>query len=354
MAKETYGDGSIFQRRGIWYVQFSVRGKVRQLSARTTNEAKARRFLRQQLAAALDGRAPTDRSVRLADLWHQLESDYRRNGRRSLRRARQAWAHIEQAFGNPRAADLDARDMTDYERTRSAAGAKPATVRYELATLRRAFRIGARTGLVAAVPCMPSIVPDNARKVFFTRAEFDAIHRNLPEPVADTALFAFYTGWRRQEILGLRWRDVDFAAGIARAERTKNGDSRDFPFAATPELAAMLARRHALAALLATDGRPVPFVFHRLGRPIRDFRAAWDAALAKAGFTDRRIFHDLRRTATRNLVRAGVSRDVARTLTGHRTDSIFTRYNITDATDLEQAAANLARYQERLATETAY
>jgi integrase len=53
------------------------------------------------------------------------------------------------------------------------------------------------------------------------------------------------------------------------------------------------------------------------------------------------LLHDFRRTAVRNLIRAGVSRDVATKISGHETDSIFSRYNITNEDDLADAAAKL-------------
>ena len=351
MARDNYGNGSLFQRRGTWHVQFYVNGRRYQRSARTDErgEGAAVPAGRNGEGQGRPGGGP--RTARLADLWAGLEADYLLNGRRSLRRARKAWEHVTHYFGNPRAAAVDAAELAHYCAERTADGAKPATIKYELATLRRAFRLGARVGLIGHVPVVPTIAPDNARKVFFTRPEFLAVRARLPEVVADVVTFAYYTGWRKGEILTLEWRHIDQAAGVVRVEHTKNREAREFPFAAVPELAAMLARRRGLAELLETGGEAVPFVFHRQGQPIKDFADAWRRACREAGLEGRRILHDFRRTATRNLVRAGVSRDVARKLTGHKTDSIFTRYNITDDRDLREAAGRLAAYDEVLAKE---
>ncbi len=93
-------------------------------------------------------------------------------------------------------------------------------------------------------------------------------------------------------------------------------------------------------------GIVVPWVFHRRGKPIKNFREAWQSACRKAGVPGR-IPHDFRRTACRNLVRAGVPETVAMTLTGHKTRSVFDRYNVTSETDLREAVAKLATGTEK-------
>ena len=88
-------------------------------------------------------------------------------------------------------------------------------------------------------------------------------------------------------------------------------------------------------------GAVVPHVFHRSGKPITAFTKAWRAACAAAGCPGR-IPHDFRRTAVRNLVRSAVPKRVAMQMTGHKTPSVFARYNIVNEADLFDAAKRYA------------
>jgi len=100
-------------------------------------------------------------------------------------------------------------------------------------------------------------------------------------------------------------------------------------------------------ALRRTRGQIIPWVFHRTrkGKPIGSFRRAWKTACTKVGLPGR-IPHDFRRTAVRNLERAGVSRSVAMKMVGHKTEAIYRRYAIVDEVMLREGAEKLARAEE--------
>jgi integrase len=100
------------------------------------------------------------------------------------------------------------------------------------------------------------------------------------------------------------------------------------------------AQRAATETLQRRTGRIIPWVFHRNGRPVKDMRRAWKAACEAAGLPGR-YQHDFRRTAVRNLVRAGIPERVAMQLTGHKTRAVFERYNIVSDGDLRAAADKL-------------
>jgi integrase len=172
--------------------------------------------------------------------------------------------------------------------------------------------------------------------------------------------FAYFTGWRIvDEVLALTWAQVDFEARIVRLEpnTTKSDQGRSFPFSALPDLAALLERqREHTSATERLLGLIVPTVFHRNGRPILAYLDGWRAACKRAAVVKRgeleivvrprllgRTPHDFRRTAARNLIRAGVPQHVVMQLCGWKTDAMFRRYAIVDERDLRSAVEMLAR-----------
>src|SRR5262245_33944959 len=185
----------------------------------------------------------------------------------------------------------------------------------------------------------------NVRAGFFEDHQYEDVRAQLPAYAQPVVTFAFITGWRvRSEVLTLQWRQVDFRAGIVRLDpgTTKNLEGRVFVM--TPELRATLeAQRQVIEEKQKATGSVIPWVFHRTkrGRQLKSFRKVWIQACIDAGVPGR-ILHDFRRTAVRNLERAGVPRSVAMKMVGHKTESVYRRYAIVDEAMLRDAAAKLA------------
>jgi hypothetical protein len=169
----------------------------------------------------------------------------------------------------------------------------------------------------------------------------------LPDDLQPVFAVAYLTGWRvKSEILTRQWAHVDFQSGWLRLEpgETKNAEGRQFPL--TLALRAVLERQRARTLAIEKATRTIiPWLFHRSGRPIKSFRRAWLTACTAAGLSGR-IPHDFRRTAVRNLERAGVPRSTAMKMVGHKTESIYRRYAIVDEAMLKEGAAKLQTLHE--------
>jgi integrase len=191
------------------------------------------------------------------------------------------------------------------------------------------------------MPYIPMLKLDNTRKGFFEREQYDAIIFRLPSHLRAPLTFMFITGWRRSEVFSLTAPQVDLVANVVRLEpgTTKNRQGRTFVL--TAELRTILEQQLDAIEALKRQGVITPHVFRYLdGRPIRDFRGAWRSACEAAGYPGK-IPHDFRRTAVRNLERAGVPRSTAMAMVGHKTESIYRRYAIVDEAMHREAAERL-------------
>ena len=143
----------------------------------------------------------------------------------------------------------------------------------------------------------------------------------FPDDLQPVFTVAYLTGWRvKSELLTRQWAHVDVRAVLERQR----------------------ARTWAIEKATRTI---IPWLFHRSGRPIKSFRRAWLTACTAAGPSGR-IPHDFRRTAVRNLERAGVPRSTAMKRVGHKTESIYRRYAIVDEAMLKEGAAKLQTLHE--------
>ncbi len=337
--------GTLYQRGNVWWIQYYRNGRAFRESAKTPDKDTARDLLRIKEGDAARGLpiAPRVNQATFDELAADVITDYKVNGQRSLSDAERRFnLHLLPVFGGWRATNITTVDFRRYTLARQAAKATNGTINRELAMAKRAFILGMDAGKITFRPKVPMLRENNVRAGFFERAQFEAVRRHLPDELQNMVTFAYITGWRTQsEVQRLQWRQVDFEAGTVRLEAgtTKNGEARVFPF--TRELRALLeAQRAYTDAVQRERGIICPHVFHRNGKPILYFRKSWKNACKLAGCPDR-LGHDFRRTAVRNLVRAGIPERVAMTMTGHKTRSVFERYNLVSPGDLTEAARKL-------------
>lgn len=352
--------GTIYKRGDVWWIGY-FRGKKRFLeSSGSDDKEKARSLLRRREGDIERGLpvSPANDRLKWEDATADVVNDYTVNGKRSLAHVqRRITKHLTPYFGGRRMAHISTADVRAYvvhrqsEKIVTESGQHPgertvsnAEINRELAIVKRAFSLTIQAGKLFHRPHVPMLKEQNVRTGFFTAAQISSVIKHLPAHMQPIITFAHITGWRvRSEVLTLEWRQVDFAAGTVTLDpgTTKNDEGRVFVM--TAELRAVLKSQRSLTKKLERSrNKIIKYVFHLDGEPLRQFSyyTAWHLACRSAGVPGR-IPHDLRRSAVRNLVRAGVPERVAMQMTGHKTRSVFERYNIVSEGDLREAARKL-------------
>lgn len=165
----------------------------------------------------------------------------------------------------------------------------------------------------------------------------------LPQDLQAPIEVAYITGWRIHDEIFTRRKDhADLKGrGWLRLEpgETKNDEGRMFPM--TKRLRSIIQKQlERTKELEKATGRIIPWLFHRNGEPIKTFRRSWLTACKNAGMPGK-VPHDFRRTAVRNLERAGVPRSAAMKMVGHKTEAIYRRYAIAEEKMLGEAGDKL-------------
>jgi integrase len=264
--------------------------------------------------------------------------DYVLQRYRTMNTARPRVEHLREFFGGWTAKAMTADRVRDYQLHRRKQRAEAATINRETSALSRMFQLAIRRGLLERMPLFPKRLEENPpRDGFFEHDEYLNVRAHAPASYQDVLDFAYYSGWRRNEILHLTWAEVDLVGGVIRLSprRSKTRTGRVLPISAP--LRTVLERRQRRRP--PGDAR----VFRRDGVPVRQWRTALRDACRQA-HVPHRLLHDCRRTAARNLIRAGVPERIAMLLTGHKTRAVFDRYNIVNEQELLTAGERLAAY----------
>jgi len=333
----------------IFWIRYSRAGRQFRESTHSTKEADAKRLLKLREGQIAENRFPGLRveKIRFDELAEDFLNDYRTNGKKSIERAEMSLKHLRTYFEGMRAVDIGTDRIRAYILHRQEEGVENGTINPELAALKRMFNLASQMTppKVINAPYVPHLAENNSRQGYFEQQQYLALRRVLPSYLEPVVSIAYHTGMRKEEILGLQWPQVDLMAGkvTLRSEDTKNSEPRII-YLKGELLEVMNFQR----ALRDQKFPSCPWVFFgETGERIRDFRGSWNRACREANL-EGRIFHDFRRTAVRDMVRAGIPERVAMQISGHKTRSVFERYNITDERDLEKASEKMKRYHEEM------
>jgi integrase len=381
-AKRPRGTGSIFTMKGsdILWIKYHKNGVPVRESSHGTKSSDAEKLLRRRLGEIEAGTftGPELMRIRVDELYQDLLDEYRANGRKSLADLETRWRlHLKPFFGGLRAVQVTTQLVDRYKVRRREEGAENATLNRELSALKRMFSIARRSTppKIASLPYIAMLKEDNVRKGFVEPGDYDKL-------VLQCARFGLWLrgivelgysyGFRHAELLSMKVRQVDLLTETIRLNpgETKNGRGRAAHM--TPAVRELLAQ-------CVQGKQPEDALFMREdAKPVRDFRGAWQSICVASALghwvcpqcektvgkertcqnCSRKwnrqelkysglIFHDLRRSAVREMVRDGIPEPVAMSISGHRTRSVFDRYNIVSESDLKQAALKTHQARQR-------
>jgi integrase len=364
------GEGGVFKmvKGGVesrfWYIQYYQGGRQVRISSKTEVKAEALAQLRQLQGDRDNGALPVNevRKLRYSDLREILISHYDSQGKKSLRLLADGSDSIPgltvlDEFCGYKTVAVDGKLVvtdagvpalsltTDFARRfvskRKAEGTGNAAINRSLACLRRMLNLAKHQGKIKDVPYIEFQKEPEAREGFLERADFYRLIDVLPTHLRPLVTFLYWCGCRIAETLSLTWEQVDLDARVIRFKpgQTKTKKARTIPL--TTELVDILRQIEQKEGLVF-DGT--------------NLRKEWIKACATVGLgkvteVEGRPYdpiysgltlHDLRRSAIRNLINAGIDEKTAMTISGHKTRSVFDRYHIVSTDDVVAAIDKVA------------
>ncbi len=335
MARRPHGTGRIYLRGKLWWIKYYRDGKPVYESSKSEKRTAAEKLLKVRLGDEATGRAIAPGKVSISALCKLVVSDYVITKKRSLYDLeKRVKKHLDPILGSVLASKLDPGVIEGYITKRRSQKASDSTINRELSIVRRGFSLALRQRppLVTFPPYIPKLEEDNARQGFLEPQSYEKVLNAMPHQLKALFAVAYRTGMRLGELRKLEWSMVDLAAKTITipVRNAKNKTARIVPIYG--DMMKWLRYQRFTNHI----GFKVKWVFFWNNRAIGAYPKGWVEAVTKAGFPALRP-HDLRRSAVRNMDRAGMGRDTAMAISGHKTQSVFSRYNIKNANDMSAA-----------------
>lgn len=315
--------------------------KIIRKSTGTGNKTLARQTEKWILEALIKEKwSPEADRLTFNQMAEDIIQDHIINKRRAMRSLYTSIQNLSATFKDLKAVNITAESIKDYTLSRLAERKSNDTVNLELRIMKRMLNLARQAGKIHTVPYF-KMLKGKRRLGYFTREEFEALRAALPDYLKVLIIIAYHTGCRKGELLSLRWDQVDLINGKLSldAEQTKNETPRVI-YLRGELLEAMLKQRD----WVLRNFPACEYVFTYDGSKLEGFKRQWLQTLKLLGLKGRK-FHDFRRTAISNMVRANIPQVVCQKISGHKNESVFRRYNIITESDLENAAETMANYQ---------
>jgi integrase len=336
-----------------WRAQYVHDGKVVRVSTEEHVKQKALAVLQRLMGDATRGLPPLPdaHKIHYTDLRRGLIADYEAKGNKSLTTTADGedWINglpqLDAFFDYPKTHGPSVTRITtdtsrDFAQKRLSDGVGSAMVNRSLACLRRMLKLAYEDGKLQSVPKIRFLKEPRARQGFLEQEKFDELVGLLPTHLKPIVTFLFWCGVRVNEARQIEWHQVNLVARLIRLEdeQTKGDEARTVPLPSV------------LVAMLRDVEPKTGCVFDS-----ENLRTEWEKACDASGLGNRTkmepkkengyawykyeglLIHDLRRSAVRNLRKAGVPETVIMKITGHKTAEVFRRYNIVSTDDVSTA-----------------
>jgi integrase len=336
--RRTKGSGLLRLRGRTWQIGYTVNGKQVFESSGTDNRDIAEAMLKEKLGATAKGQDISPQKATIHDLCQLVLADHETRQMAETKVVKWRYEkHIKPSLGNLPASRFGSAQVREYIKMRRRVNsATNATINRELSIIRRGFTLGFQEEpqLVTRKPFIMKLPEDNARQGFLPPETYEKLCNVLPDRLKAYFAIAYHVGTRKGELRKIQWTQIDFEERLIRLEtgQTKNKKARSLPFFGDMEEWLLWQRNRC-----PKDCR---YVFFHYAKPVSNQLRGWREACIEAGVPEL-LFHDLRRTAVRNMRLAGVEQSVRMKISGHKTASMEQRYNILDHADLDDAATKM-------------
>ena len=330
----------LIKRAGIWHVDKQINGRRICQSTGSNQLEEAERFLARLIEesrqATIYGVRP-ERSFEEAAAKFVLESQHKRSIQTDIGLFKQLMPWIGDVSVNR----LHIGVMQPWIEHRKREGVAIGTINHGLKIVRRVLNLAASEWMdeygltwLQVAPKIKLLPDTNKRQPYpLSWEEQTVLFKELPDHLAQMALFTVNTGCRDSEVCNLRWNwemelpQLGTSVFLVPGQRVKNGDER-----------LVVLNRIARSVVDAQRGLHPTHVFHHRSRPMQHMlTSAWQRARERAGLSQVRV-HDLKHTFGRRLRAAGVSFEDRQDLLGHRSGRITTHYSAAELSKLIEAA----------------